>query len=70
MKDLRLKKDRITELETQLQQSEERRQRLEMDMSSEEKEMKIKFLNYEKNLEQLTLMYHQLASHKNLLSKD
>ena len=39
-------------------------------MSIEEKEMKNKFLNYEKNLEQLTLMYHSLASQKNLLTKD
>lgn len=39
-------------------------------MSVEEREMKNKFINYEKNLEQLTIMYHQLASSKNIMSKD
>ncbi len=39
-------------------------------MSAEEKDMKVKFINYEKNLEQLTIMYHQLASQKNLMNKD
>ena len=32
--------------------------------------MKQQFLNYEKNIEQLTLMYQQLASEKNVLEKD
>ena len=39
-------------------------------MNVDEKEMKTKFINYENNLEQLTLMYHQLTSSKNLLSKE
>ncbi len=39
-------------------------------MSVEERELKNKFMTYEKNLEQLTLMYHSLASQKNLLTKD
>lgn len=39
-------------------------------MNVDEKEMKTKFINYENNLEQLTLMYHQLSSSKNLLSKE
>ena len=39
-------------------------------MSIEEKQMKQRFLNYEKNLEQLTLMYHQLAAQKNVMTKD
>ena len=39
-------------------------------MNVDEKEMKTKFINYENNLDQLTLMYHQLTSSKNLLSKE
>lgn len=32
--------------------------------------MKEKFINYEKNFESLTILYHQIASSKNVMSKD
>ena len=41
-----------------MQESEEKRERFEQKMSVDEKEMKNKFISYENNLEQLTLMYH------------
>ncbi len=70
MKDLKQRKEKIKQLEEQLANTEFEKQRLESDMNIEEKQMRQRFTNYEKNLEQLTLMYHQLASQKNVMSKD
>lgn len=50
-------KERIKTLESQLKTSEEERLRYEQNMNIEEKQMKQKFSNYERNFEQLTLMY-------------
>lgn len=70
MTDLKQKRQKIEDLERKLQESESMRLRMESSMSAEEKDMKMKFINYEKNLEQLTIMYHQLASQKSLMNKD
>ena len=50
MKEIKAKKERIRELEQKLHETELEKTRLEADMSIEEKEMRIKFTNYEKNL--------------------
>jgi CII-binding regulator of phage lambda lysogenization HflD len=51
MKDLRHKKDLIAELTAKLQQSESSKERLEQSMGSEERDMKKKFMDYEKSID-------------------
>jgi len=66
VKDIKGKIARIADLEQQLKESEERQVRLEATMPTGELDIKLKFINQEKNVEQLTLMYHQLSSQKKM----
>ncbi|CDW78179.1 kinesin heavy chain [Stylonychia lemnae] len=61
---------KIEKLEKQLIESKELRDRLEESLPKDQIDFKNKFINYEKNLEQLTLMYHQIASQNKILSKE
>lgn len=69
-KDMKTKDNYIEQLNRQLKESQERCRVMEANMNSSERELKIQLLNYEKNMETLTTMYHSLASQKKLLSKD
>ena len=51
MTNLKNKKQTIIELEQKVAASEERYEKLEANMSHDEKEMKQKYYNYERNLE-------------------
>jgi hypothetical protein len=43
---------------------------LESTLPADERETKVKLHNYQKNLDQLTLMYQSLGSQNNLMQKE
>ena len=69
-KDMKIKDTLIEQLTKQLKDSQDKCRVLDLKMSPEEKDIKQKLYNYEKNFDTLTTMYHSLASQKKLLSKD
>jgi len=69
-KDMKNKEQTIEQLKKDLAERDEKILMLETKLPSDEKEMKNRLLTYQKNMEQLTLMYHSLASQKNLQAKD
>ena len=64
IKELQIRVDRIVELEMTLDDSKESYSNLESCMSQGERALKRKTDTLERNLEQLTLMYHQLITQK------
>ena len=64
IKDLQIRVDRIVELEIALDDSKESYSNLESCLSQGERALKRKTDTLERNLEQLTLMYHQLITQK------
>lgn len=60
----------MVDLELALEEERENYKALELTMSEGERSLKKKSDVLERNLEQLTLMYHQLASQKSALSVD
>jgi len=70
LKDLQNRVDKVVKLEMDLDESKEKYKGLEASMSEGDKSMRRKVNSLERNLEQLTLMYHQLASQKSLLKVD
>lgn len=67
IKDLQNRIDRVVELEMSLDDSRDSYRTLESNMSEGERALKRKNDFLERNLEQLTLMYHQLVSQKSQL---
>ena len=43
---------------------------MEAQIPEGEKGLKLKLMNYEKNMDQLTMMYHSIATQNKLISKD
>ncbi|OMJ91088.1 hypothetical protein SteCoe_6451 [Stentor coeruleus] len=68
MKDLQARVDRIIELEMALDDAKESYKNLESYMSEGERALKRKTDTLERNLEQLTLMYHNLINQKSQIS--
>ncbi|OMJ90622.1 hypothetical protein SteCoe_7021 [Stentor coeruleus] len=68
--DLQNRIDRVTELEVALDDAKDSYKTLESYMSEGERSLKKKTDTLERNLEQLTLMYHQLVSQKSQLGVD
>lgn len=68
MKDLQARVDRIIELEMALDDANESYKNLESYMSEGERALKRKTDTLERNLEQLTLMYHNLINQKSQIS--
>ena len=62
IKDLQNRVDKVAELEVELDDTKEKFRALENSMTSGEKSLKKKVSSLESNLEQLTLIYHQLVS--------
>lgn len=67
---MKIKDQNMEALKKEIDEKEERVQFLMSTLPGDEREMKTKLLNQQKNMEQLTLMYHSLGSQKNLLSKE
>jgi hypothetical protein len=67
IKDLQNRVDRVIELEVALDDSKDSYKTLESYLSEGERALKRKTDTLERNLEQLTLMYHQLVSQKSHL---
>ncbi|CAG9316194.1 unnamed protein product [Blepharisma stoltei] len=68
MKDLQTRVKQVIDLEIQLDELREVNRNIESNLSIGEKELKKKTDTLERNLEQLTLMYHQLVSEKSKMS--
>lgn len=69
-KDMKLKDSIIDQLKAQMKELEARSKVFEAQLPEGEKTLRTQVLNYQKNMDQLTVMYHNLASSKNLLTKD
>ncbi len=69
-KDMKLKDSIIDQLKAQVKELESRAKVYEAQLPEGEKTLRTHILNYQKNMDQLTVMYHNLASSKNLLTKD
>jgi len=59
--------DKVIQLEIELDDSKEKYKSLESAISEGDRALKRKVLSLERNIEQLTLMYHQLVSQKSSL---
>ncbi|CAG9310172.1 unnamed protein product [Blepharisma stoltei] len=70
IRDLQKRISQVVDLELALEEARENYATLELTMSEGERALKKKTDVLERNLEQLTLMYHQLASQKSALSVD
>lgn len=68
MKDYQAKVQKTIDLEIQMDEQREINRNIESNLSIGEKELKKKTDTLERNLEQLTLFYHQLVSEKSKLS--
>jgi len=60
----------VVKLEMELDEEREKNRNLETTMTEGEKALKKKVNTLENNLEQLSAMYHQLASQKSILKVD
>jgi hypothetical protein len=69
-KDMKFKDAVIEQLRAQVKDQEQKIRVIEAQLPEGEKGLKMQLLNYQKNMDQLTIMYQQLGSDKNLLSKD
>ena len=69
-KDMKFKDAVIEQLRAQVKDQEQKIKVIEAQLPEGEKGLKMQLLNYQKNMDQLTIMYQQLGSDKNLLSKD
>lgn len=70
LKDLQSRADRVVRLELELDDAREQMKSMEENMNEGERTLKKKVNSLERNLEQLTLMYHQLVSQKSMLKVD
>ena len=70
LRDLQNRVDKVVSLEIELDEARESYKNLESTMSEGERNLKKKTDTLERNLEQLTLMYHQLVSQKSMLKVD
>lgn len=70
LSDLQARVDKVVKLEIELEEEKERNRNLENQMVEGERALKKKVATLENNLEQLTNMYHQLASQKSLWKVD
>jgi kinesin family protein 5 len=70
LKDLLSRGDKVNRLEVELEETREQMRSMEENMDEGERALKKKVNSLERNLEQLTLMYHQLVSQKSMLKVD
>jgi len=70
LRDLQNRVDKVVRLEVELDDAKEQMKLMEENMNEGEKALKKKVNSLERNLEQLTLMYHQLVSQKSMLKVD
>lgn len=70
LRNLQNRVDKVVRLEVELDDAREQMKMMEDNMNEGERALKKKVNSLERNLEQLTLMYHQLVSQKSMLKVD
>lgn len=70
LKDLQNRVDKVVRLEINLDQAQENIRKMEATMGSGDKPLRKKIAQLERNVQQLTLMYHQVVSEKSVIKVD